>query len=261
MFQMSKTTVVITAAHADAMTGIVKNHDGYDDQIEAEQRHDVIRFRLPDAVTIDGQIRVRVRFAEAHRVCPIDDRQENSLTGVPRVRNDRPRIDFVPGWKVTGDPAGRTVTPVVQKPPRDDGRARLSLLIRHRTTRLFCSGSQFGVCRFGEAASHRFGWRCEVHRSAVQERRRLPPVPSQTVALEPEQQVGSAVAATGFPLLRSCSNAADRSRPRECNLGSKGIQVGVEHCRRHHVFSIPLRPPRFRDRAARYCSERCQRGR
>ena len=146
MLQMPKTTVVITAAHADATTRIVKDHDRYDDEIETQQRHEVMRFRLPDAVTIAGQIRVCVRFAEVHRMRAIDDRQENSLTGVPGVRNDRPRIDFVPGRKVTGDPAGRTVTSVVQKPPRDDGRARLSLLIRHRTTRLFCAGSQVGVC-------------------------------------------------------------------------------------------------------------------
>ena len=97
MFQIPETTVVIAAAHADAMTGIVKNHDRCDDEIEALQWHDVIRLRLPDAVTIDGQIRVGVRFAEAHRVRPADDRQENFLAGVPRVRNDRPRINFVPG--------------------------------------------------------------------------------------------------------------------------------------------------------------------
>jgi hypothetical protein len=32
--------------------------------------------------------------------------------------------------------------------------------------------------------------------------RRPPPVPLRAVALEPEQQVGSAVAATGFPMSR-----------------------------------------------------------
>ena len=34
------------------------------------------------------------------------------------------------------------------------------------------------------------------------EKRRPPPVPVRAVALEPEQQVGSAVAATGFPVSR-----------------------------------------------------------
>ena len=34
----------------------------------------------------------------------------------------------------------------------------------------------------------------------AEKRRRLPPVPLPTVALEPEQQVGSAVVTTGFPL-------------------------------------------------------------
>ena len=67
---------------------------------------------------------------------------------------------------------------------------------------------------------------------AVEKRKRLPPVPLQTVALEPEQQVGSAVAATGLPLMQPCSNAANSARPRDGNLGSKGIQVGIEHCRR-----------------------------
>ena len=52
--------------------------------------------------------------------------------------------------------------------------------------------------------------------------KRLPPVPVQTVALEPEQQVESAVAATDLPSKRSCSNAAYSARPRGKYLGSKG---------------------------------------
>ncbi len=66
----------------------------------------------------------------------------------------------------------------------------------------------------------------------------------RTVALEPEQQVGSAVAATGFPINRSCANAAYSARPRGKNLGSKGIQVDIEHCRRrqyiHRASEIQL---------------------
>lgn len=65
--------------------------------------------------------------------------------------------------------------------------------------------------------------------------RRLPLVPLRTVALEPEHQVGSAVAATGLPSKRPCSNAADRPRPRGKKLGSKGIQVGFEHRRRRQI--------------------------
>ena len=75
----------------------------------------------------------------------------------------------------------------------------------------------------------------------VRKRRRLPPVPLQTVALEPEQQVGSAVAATGLPRERPCSNAADRPRPRGDNLGSKGIRVGIEHRRRRQLLCTELR--------------------
>ncbi len=70
-------------------------------------------------------------------------------------------------------------------------------------------------------------------------RRRLPLVPSPTVALEPEQQVGSAVAPTGYPPRWFCSNGADSARPRGINLGSKGIQVSIEHCRRRQSHSLP----------------------
>ena len=63
-------------------------------------------------------------------------------------------------------------------------------------------------------------------------RRRLPPVPLPTIALEPEQQVGPAVAAIGLLKNQPCSNAADSARPRGKDLGSKGIQVDIEHCRR-----------------------------
>jgi len=60
-------------------------------------------------------------------------------------------------------------------------------------------------------------------------------VPLQTVALEPEQQVGSAAVATGLPCERPCSNATNSARPRGKDLGSKGFQVGIEHCRRRHI--------------------------
>ena len=77
-----------------------------------------------------------------------------------------------------------------------------------------------------------------VAQLAVGKRRRFPPVPSQTVALEPEQQVGSAVAATGLPPKRPCSNAADSARPRGKDLGSKGIQVSIEHCRKRQFVCL-----------------------
>ena len=73
--------------------------------------------------------------------------------------------------------------------------------------------------------------------------RRLPPVPLRTVALEPEQQVGPAVAATGLPTNRPCSNAIDRSRPRCGNLGSKGIQDRIEHRRRRRIGLYRVRGP------------------
>ena len=62
--------------------------------------------------------------------------------------------------------------------------------------------------------------------------RRLPPVPLLSVALEPEQQVGSAVTTTGFPPKWSCTNVADRTRPRGKYLGPKGFQASIEHRRR-----------------------------
>ena len=51
--------------------------------------------------------------------------------------------------------------------------------------------------------------------------KRLPPVPLPTVALDPEQQVGSAVTATGLPPKRRCTHAVDSARPRGKYLGSK----------------------------------------
>ena len=72
----------------------------------------------------------------------------------------------------------------------------------------------------------------------------------RAVALEPEQQVGSAVAATGLPSLRPCSNAADSARPRGNDLGSKGIQVGIEHCRKRQF--------QYRAGCANYKSSCCE---
>ena len=88
---------------------------------------------------------------------------------------------------------------------------------------------------------------CQVTRAACRHvrkiERRLPPVPLRTVALEPEQQVGPAVAATGLPTNRPCSNAIDRSRPRCGNLGSKGIQDRIEHRRRRQIGLYRVRGP------------------
>src|SRR5210317_2045890 len=71
----------------------------------------------------------------------------------------------------------------------------------------------------------------------------------RAVALEPEQQVGSAVATTGLPSKRPCSNVADSTRPRGKDLGSKGFQVGVVHCRKRQFD--------YRARSAYYKSSCC----
>ncbi len=63
-------------------------------------------------------------------------------------------------------------------------------------------------------------------------------MPFPAVALEPEQQVGSAVAATGYPPKRFCTNAADSARPRGKNLGSKVFQAFLVHCRRRQDDSF-----------------------
>ncbi len=62
-------------------------------------------------------------------------------------------------------------------------------------------------------------------------------MPFPAVALEPEQQVGSAVAATGYPPKRLCTNAANSARPRGNNLGSKVFQAFFVHCRRRQDSS------------------------
>jgi hypothetical protein len=46
-----------------------------------------------------------------------------------------------------------------------------------------------------------------------------------------QQQAYRSLALTRF---RPCSNAADSARPRGYDLGSKGIQVAIEHCRGRH---------------------------
>ena len=66
-------------------------------------------------------------------------------------------------------------------------------------------------------------------------------MPVLTFALEPEQQVGSTVTATGLSLYqRPCSNAIDRLRPLGRNLGSKGNQVSIEHRRKHHIYYLSI---------------------
>lgn len=87
-------------------------------------------------------------------------------------------------------------------------------------------------------------------------------MPSQTFALEPEQKVGSAVAVTGSPSKRFCTHAADRQRPRGEKLGSGGIQVGIEHCRRRQTkFQKWADRVSIKDRVVAYYSIRCRRGR
>src|SRR3970040_879116 len=60
-----------------------------------------------------------------------------------------------------------------------------------------------------------------------------PPVPSQTVALEPEQQVGYAVVTAGYPVKPDLHNATDRAQPQEHDLGSERLSIRVVHCREH----------------------------
>ena len=151
----------------------------------------------------------------------VDNRTENALICAPRALDDSTRVNFIVHRQITRDCSGG---PKFVRPNDsfvDTGVRDIARIFVHRTA---CFQSSTALLRDQE--------------------KRLPPVPLQTVALEPEQQVGLAVAATGLLLAQPCSNAADSARPRGKNLGSKGIQVDIEHCRRrqyiHRASEIQL---------------------
>ena len=154
MFQVTETSIVIAASHADATARIVENHDRCDDQIEGEQPSEFVRIRLPDAVVVEGQNRVRARFREAHRIRSPEDRQKNSFIGVPCARDYGSRIDFIPGREVAGDSACGAVSAAIQKPSRDYRRTLFPLPVGQRTARLFCVCPQFRVSQRKRTISH-----------------------------------------------------------------------------------------------------------
>lgn len=109
------------------------------------------------------------------------------------------------------------------------------MLIQHER---FDSGCEDVVENFSSRSSV-FFFKLQATTNCQSKERRLPPVPLPSVALEPEQQVGLAVVTTGFPPQWSCTNVTDSTRPRGKDLGSKGFQVSIEHCRRRQLSSLP----------------------
>jgi len=217
VFQECKTAIEVCAAHTYSISVLVKRNDRRYHKIEFARRNLRTGFGLPESVPVAPHFRFGCQFAEHHHAVRVDDRCEHLFLHSPCFRYDGCCIDFIGHWHVARErPAGSELVHAQQA--IDDGPGSgVPVILRKRTARRPRSIS------------------CAPDRLLSTVQKRLPHVPLQTVALEPEQQVGPAVAATGLPQLRPCSNAANSTRPRVYDLGSKGNLVGIEHRRRRQL--------------------------
>jgi hypothetical protein len=223
--------IEVTTTHTKTVPLIIEGEERSDDNIEPPGFDRLAVYRFPETEVIHCQSRLRERLAKMHVAAAAGYRQENPLFCAPRALDDCTRIYFVPRRNVTADIVATQEVAAVEKSISNYSRCAGSLDCGHRTARVSCAGAQ--AFRVGQWIAHWY--------RPVRGRRRPPPVPLRAVALEPEQQVGSAVAATGFPQsrltrFRPCSNAADSARPRGYGLGSKGFQVAIEHCRGRQIL-------------------------
>ena len=226
MAQMGKAAVVISAAHTDAIAIPVECHGRGDDQIKMSRVDKKATYRFPDAKLISFEFRFGSHFAKRHSGARAQNRDENALVCAPTFFNDFACIYFV----MHRYEACHRVACV-------PGRSCANAIANSFgcADAFFCghvsAGAQGALAKCADGFSHRW---------AIREGGASRLCRYRAVALEPEQQVGSAVAATGLPSKRPCSNAADRPRPRGNDLGSKGFQVGIEH-RRKRQFGYGAR--------------------
>ena len=225
-----ETSIVVAPTHADAVQRSIERNQRYEDQTEFARRNRGAVDRFRDAESAAYDRRLLAEFSERHRPFGSDAGCVHGLTASPRRPDDRVDVDLIVECEVDPDTARPREVPRADHSSRYFAGCCVPIVVVEGTPTAEIQPAQFPV----GAGGHRQNW----SGAASGRKRRLPLVPLRPVALEPEQQVGPAVMATGLPTNRPCSNASDSTRPRDGYLGSKGIQDRIEHRRRRLKNSI-----------------------
>jgi hypothetical protein len=183
-----KISIKIAAAHADAVVELVECDKRCQYEVELSRRNYFALDGFPQSKITAAQNGFTLNLAVKHFSVFFGNRAENALFCAPRALDDAARIYFVGHREVTCN--GMCGEKFVR--PKNFGAyfcaGEITFFGCHRAT---CGERGFTQLRF--------------------QKKRLPPVPLKTVALEPEQQVGLAVTTKGIPLSQPCAYVADRT--------------------------------------------------
>mgnify|MGYP001814069315 CR=1 FL=1 len=103
MSQVRETTIVVSAAHADAVIVLIEGNRRRNDNVEPAGVDDETANRLPDAELISFQLSVTRHFAKRHSCAGAQNRHENALVCAPASFDDFACIDFVTHRQEAGD--------------------------------------------------------------------------------------------------------------------------------------------------------------
>ena len=93
--QKGKATIVVTAAHADAIVVRVESDSRRYDDVESFWFAKYTSNRLPDSEPVALEFRVGLDFAKQHFCAAAQNRHENALICAPGALDDFTRIDLV----------------------------------------------------------------------------------------------------------------------------------------------------------------------
>ena len=226
MLCKSKCAIVVTTTHADTVVVSIENSHRQNYPVERAGRYCDAVNRFPDSELVADHFGFRRELQEKHFVIARNSRCVYAFANRPGGADECVEIDFIVSGQIDAYGSRTCELPRSKELPVYRIRCDTSFQIGQLS-----SCVQMPLPKLIDKIV-----RCSWHvRESGGEKRRLPRVPLRTVALEPEQQVGPAVTATGLPTNRPCSNAIDSTRPRCRNLGSKGIRVRIEHRRRRQT--------------------------
>ena len=95
MSQVCKTTIVVTAAHADTIALSVECDSRRNDDIELSRVYEKPAHGFPDSKLISFELGIRCHFAKCHFGTGAQNRDENALVCAPASFDDFSRIDFI----------------------------------------------------------------------------------------------------------------------------------------------------------------------
>src|SRR6185312_2655760 len=197
--------IVVAAAHAETHAVTIEAEERQEHDIEQADARELRPFGLCDAEAVDAPPLADLREAHgAHSPPPVDARQIHEAPAAQRERDERRGVELLGSSGVDADaPAGAEIERVI-------GMAR----DLPGGTRALRGG--YGPAPCPEGRPQRAAG--VVHAGI---RKRHPPVPVRTVALEPEQQVGRAVTGKAFRSWRTCTVLPTSPAPWVFQLGSE----------------------------------------